>query len=182
MARETGLSSGSKSLEEDVVWEGSPWVTPGLVALTAEIIVLAGALLYVELAWLGVESLVVGGSLLLMGLLWFEGAARLELLTWSNHYRLLSSSLEVQKGIVQKKVFTVSASGFSDLEVTRSLRGRIVNTGDIIIETDSHRDVALVRVRDPVKVSTMIRDTMTVPLVRVDGQPPLTAANGEMRR
>ncbi len=57
-----------------------------------------------------------------------------------------------------------------------------MNMGDIVVETDSHRDVALVRVRDPIKVSTLIRQVMTVPLVRVDGQGPLPAAGGEISR
>jgi Bacterial PH domain len=170
-------------LEPDVVWEGSPWVAPGLAALTAEAVLLAVALFYVELAWLPVDLSELGGTLLLVALLWLVGAARLEFLAWSNHYSLRSSGLEVEHGIVTKRVFTVSAAGFSDLEVTRSLRGRIVNTGDIVVvETDSHRDLALLRVRDPIRVSTMIRQVMKAPLVRVEGQGPLHATGGGMPR
>ena len=54
--------------------------------------------------------------------------------------------------------------------------------GNILIQTDGDRDVALLRVRDPVKVSTMIRQVMTVPLVRVDGQGPLLAPGGAIPR
>jgi len=174
------LFRGNPSSEKDVIWEGSPWVTPGLVALSAGAVLLAFSLSFVEVVWIGVHSTAVEGTLFLVALLWLVGAARLELLAWSNHYSLRRSSLEVERGIVEKRTFTVSAAGFSDLVVTRSLRGRILNMGDIVVETDSHRDVALVRVRDPIKVSTLIRQVMTVPLVRVDGQGPLPAAGGEI--
>jgi Bacterial PH domain len=176
------LSSGSPSPEPDVIWQGSPWVTPGLAALTAEVALLAVALLYVELAWLNVDLLIFGATFLLVGALWLAGVARLEFLALSNHYSLRRSSLEVEHGIVRKRVFTVSASGFADLEVTRSIPGRILNTGDIVIETDSHRDLAMFRVRDPIRVSTMIRETMTVPLVRVEGQGSPMPTDGAMRQ
>ena len=46
--------------------------------------------------------------------------------------------------------------------------------GDIVVvETDSNRDLALLRVRDPIRVSTMIRQAMTVPIARGEGQGPL---------
>jgi uncharacterized membrane protein YdbT with pleckstrin-like domain len=169
------LSSGSPSSDPDIVWEGSPWVTPGLVALTAEALLLAVALSYVELA-LNIAFSILGVTLLLVAFLWIWGTARLEFLARSTHYALRSSSLEVEHGIVRKKLFTISAAGFSDLEMSRGLVGRILNTGDIVIETDSHRDIPLLKVRDPVRVSTMIRQMMTVPLVRVESQ------RGAMRR
>jgi len=163
------LSSGSPSSDPDIIWEGSPWVTPGLVALTAEAVLLAVALSYVELS-LNIALSILGATLLLVALLWLSGAARLEFLARSTHYALRSSSLEVEQGIVRKRLFTVSAAGFSDLELSRGLVGRILNTGDIVIETDSRRDILLVKVREPVRVSNLIRQMMTVPLVRVEGQ------------
>ena len=176
------MSSGSPSSEPDVIWEGRPWVTPGLVALTGEMLLLAVALSYVEVVWLGVDFSVLGGTLLVLFLVWFVRAVELESLAWSNHYSLRWSSLEVEHGILTKRVLTVSAAGFSDLEVTRTLRGRILNMGDIVIQADSDRDVALLRVRDPVKVSNMIRRVMTAPVVRVDGHGPLVAADGAIPR
>jgi len=163
------LSSGSPSSDPDIIWEGSPWVTPGLVALTAEAVLLAVALSYVELS-LNIALSILGATLLLVALLWLSGTARLEFLARSTHYALRSSSLEVEQGIVRKRLFTVSAAGFSDLELSRGLVGRILNTGDIVIETDSRRDILLVKVREPVRVSNLIRQMMTVPLVRVEGQ------------
>ncbi|HUK75195.1 MAG TPA: PH domain-containing protein [Nitrososphaerales archaeon] len=163
------MSSGSPSSDPDIIWEGSPWVTPGLVALTAEALLLVVVLSYVELA-LNIPLPILGVTLLLVGSLWLVSVARLEFLARSTRYALRRSSLEVEHGIVRKKLFTISAAGFSDLELSRGLAGRILNTGDIVIETDSHRDIPLVKVRDPVRVSTMIRQMMTVPLVRVEGQ------------
>ena len=176
------MSRGNPSSEKDVIWEGSPWVAPGVAVLTAEAILLFVALSYVEVAWIGLHGGALAVTLFLVALLWLVGAARLEILAWSNHYSLRRSSLEVEQGIVEKRVFTVSAAGFSDLEVTRSLSGRVVNTGNIVVETDSHRDIALLRVHDPIMVSRLIRQVMTVPLVRVDGQDPLAATNGAMPR
>jgi membrane protein YdbS with pleckstrin-like domain len=161
------MSSGN--LSSDIIWEGSPWVTPGLVALTAEAALVAVPLSYVELA-LNVTFPILGATLLLVASLWLVAVGRLEFLARSTRYALRRSSLEVEHGIVRKRFFTISAAGFSDLEMSRGLAGRILNTGDIVIETDSHRDIPLVKVRDPVRVSTMIRQMMTVPLVRVEGQ------------
>jgi len=156
------------SEESRVIWEGSPWILPGLVGLTIGFAALAISLTWVELAILKVGSLeIVGATFALIFLLWLVGAMRLGLDKWSSHYALRGSSLEVRRGIVGKKIFTLSAAGFSDLEVIKSLTGRILNTGTIIMETNSDRDLKLVRIRDPIKVSSMIRQVMTVPMVRV---------------
>ena len=156
------------SEESRVIWEGSPWILPGLMGLTIGFAALAISLTWVELAILQVGSLeIVGATYAVIGLLWLVGATRLASVKWSNHYALRGSSLEVRRGIVGKKIFTLSAAGFSDLEVIKSLTGRILNTGTIIMETNSDRDLKLVRIRDPIKVSSMIRQVMTVPMVRV---------------
>ena len=136
-------------------------------------VTLAISFMWVELAILKVPSLeFVGATLALIGVLWLVGAMRLALVKWSNSYALRASSLEVRRGILGKKIFTLSAAGFSDLEVIKSLTGRILNMGTIIMETSSDRDLKLVRVRDPIKVSSMIRQVMTVPMVRVATEGP----------
>jgi membrane protein implicated in regulation of membrane protease activity len=166
--------SGKDSEESRVIWEGSPWIAPGLVGVTIESVALAISLTWVELAVLQVGSLyLVGATYLLIGLFWLIRAVRLALVRWSNHYALRGSSLEVRSGILGKKIFTLSAAGFSDLEVTRSLTGRILNMGSIVMETNSERDLKLVRLRDPVNVSSMIRQVMTVPMVRVANEAQL---------
>ena len=156
-----------------MIWEGSPWILPGLVGLTIAAAGLTISLTWVELAILNVGSLeFVGATFAMIGLLWLVGAMRLALVKWSNNYALRASSLEVRRGILGKKIFTLSAAGFSDLEVIRSLSGRILNTGTIIMETNSERDLQLIRIRDPVKVSSMIRQVMTVPMVLVANESP----------
>jgi hypothetical protein len=160
--------SGNPSEESRVIWEGSPWVLPGLVGVTIESLALVISLTWVELAILRVGSFyIVGATYLLIGVFWLVRALRLELLRWSNHYALRGSSLEARRGILGKKIFTLSAAGFSDLEVDKSLTGRILNMGSIVMETSSDRDLRLVRIRDPIRVSSMIRQVMTVPMVRV---------------
>ena len=114
------VSSGSPSSDPDIIWEGSPWVTPGLLALTAEALLLAVAVSYVELA-LNISFLILGATLLLVASLWLVGVARLEFLARSTRYALRRSSLEVEHGIVRKRLFTISAAGFSDLELSRGL-------------------------------------------------------------
>jgi uncharacterized membrane protein YdbT with pleckstrin-like domain len=153
---------------------------PALIGLTIEAIALGIVLSWVEFAT-KVALFRVGSFPLLavtygsIFLLWLVGAVRLALIRASSHYTLRGSSLEIQHGILGRKIYTVSAAGFSDLEVTKSLVGRILNTGSIIIETDSDRDLKLNRIRDPIKVATLIRQVMTVPMVRVAGQtqPPV---------
>ena len=174
--------SGSPSADPDVIWEGSPSVGPWLAAVTIEAVLLSFALAYVELAALKVGSSFVGATLLLVALLWLVGTTRLELLRRSNHYTLRGSSLEIRSGILAKKIFTVSAAGFSDVEVTQSLAGRILDIGDIVIESNSKRDLRLVRISDPIEVSTVIRKVMTVPFVRVAGEGSLMASGGGMAR
>jgi hypothetical protein len=69
----------------------------------------------------------------------------------------------------------VSAAGFSDVEVIKSVWGRIVNMGTVVIETDSDRDLRLEMVHDPTDVSMKIRQVMTVPLVRVASQAQIAS-------
>jgi uncharacterized membrane protein YdbT with pleckstrin-like domain len=160
--------SDKDSQESRVIWEASPWILPGLIGVTIAAVALLISLTWVELAILRVGSLyIVGATYLLIGLFWLVRAMRLALVRWSNHYALRGSSLEVRKGILGKKILTLSAAGFSDLEVDKSLTGRILNMGSIVMETSSDRDLTLVRIRNPIKVSSMIRQVMTVPMVRV---------------
>jgi hypothetical protein len=158
--------------ESDVLWRGHPWVAPAFLGYTAA--ALAGAII---LTWLEVSfgiAFLSGFSLplllltyLLIFLLWVVSALNLAALRASSAYTLRGSSLEIAHGILGKKIFTLSAAGFSDLEVIQGLSGRVLNMGDIIMETDSRRDLRMRRVRDPIKVSAMIRQVMTTPMVRI---------------
>ncbi len=160
-----------------VVWEGHPWITPGLIGLTIEVIALAIILSWVELVtgigFRGFASVpLLAWTYGLVFVLWLIGAMRLAMIRASSHYTLRGSSLEIQHGILSRRIFTVSAAGFSDLQVVKNVVGRILNTGTIIVETDSDRDIKLKMVHDPVAVSRKIREVMTIPLVRVSGESP----------
>ncbi len=96
----------------------------------------------------------------------------LVLLRASNTYILRNDSLEVRYGILTSKTFTLSAGGFSDLEVIRSVSGRIIGMGDMVIRTQGERDVKMVMVRHPLEVADEIRQVMARPIVRVEGSEP----------
>jgi uncharacterized membrane protein YdbT with pleckstrin-like domain len=166
-----------------VLWQGHPWITPALAGLTIEAVALAFILSWVELA-MGIPFRAVGPVPLLVAtyglvlLLWLVGSFRLAMIRASSHYILRGSSLEIQHGILSRRIFTVSAAGFSDLQVIKTVWGRILNTGTIVVETDSDRDLRLSMIHDPIKVSIKIRQVMTVPVVRVSGQEPMQVTRG----
>jgi uncharacterized membrane protein YdbT with pleckstrin-like domain len=161
-----------------VLWQGHPWITPALAGLTIEAVAAAIVLSWVEFA-MHIAFKAVGPVPLLVAtygivlLLWLGGSFRLALVRASSHYVLRGSSLEIQHGILSRRIFTVSAAGFSDLQVIKTVWGRILNTGAIVIETDSDRDLRLRMIHDPINVSIKIRQIMTVPVVRVSGQEPM---------
>jgi hypothetical protein len=171
----------------EVIWQGHPWITPALAGLTIEAATLAAVLSWVEFA-VGIPFRAVGPVPLLLVtyglvfLLWLVGALRLVLVRASSHYILRGSSLEIGHGILSRRIFTVSAAGFSDLQVIKSVWGRVLNTGSVVVETDSDRDLKLKMVHDPINVSMKIRQVMTVPVVRVSSQEPVPANKGEKNR
>jgi uncharacterized membrane protein YdbT with pleckstrin-like domain len=170
--------STQQDAASEVLWQGHPWITPALGGLTIEAVALAIVLSWVEFATgiafkaTGPVPLLVVSSGLVF-LLWLGGAFRLALVRASSHYILRGSSLEIQHGILSRRIFTASAAGFSDLQVIKSVWGRILNTGSIVIETDSDRDLKLAMVHDPINVSMKIRQVMTVPVVRVSSEQPV---------
>jgi hypothetical protein len=64
----------------------------------------------------------------------------------------------------------LSPSGFSDLEVVRSVSARIINSGDIVIRTQSETESVrkMVRIRNPLKAAELMREVMARPIVRID--------------
>jgi membrane protein implicated in regulation of membrane protease activity len=158
-------------------WQGHPWMTPALIWLTVEALALAIILSWIELfgrvAFMHIGSVpLLDATLGFVILFWLIGALRLAITRATNKYTLRGSNLEIQHGIIGKRIFTISAAGFSDLEVLKSVTGRLLNMGTIIVETDSHRDLKLINIRDPIRVGDMIRQVMTVPTVRVAPPPP----------
>jgi uncharacterized membrane protein YdbT with pleckstrin-like domain len=176
--------SSQPDTASEVIWQGHPWLTPALAGLTIGAIALALVLSWVEFAT-RIAFKAVGPVPLLVAtyglvfLLWIVGSFRLALIRASSHYVLRGSSLEIQHGILSRRIFTVSAAGFSDLQVIKSVWGRILNTGTIVVETDSDRDLKMSMVHDPINVSMKIRQVMTVPVVRVSSQEPVPVKNGK---
>jgi uncharacterized membrane protein YdbT with pleckstrin-like domain len=113
-------------------------------------------------------------TVLAIFLVWILSLTHLLILRASNTYILRNDGLEVRTGILTSKSFVVAPAGFSDLEVTRSVSGRIVNSGKILIRTQGDSDIKMIKVRKPLKVADQIREVMARPTVRIEGPEPIT--------
>lgn len=147
-----------------------------MVVRSVLIIIIAVGIFWLE-SWFGVATYrpILDVQLILwtglaVFLVWLVSIANLLLLRASNTYILRHDSLEIRAGIVTSRSFVVSPSGFSDLEVIRSVSARIVKSGDIIIRTQSENksDVKMGRVRNPLRVADQIREVMARPVVRLE--------------
>ena len=160
------------------LWMGRPWILPNATARTILVFVLAVVVVWLEFTFDGAFPAIFGLpiwtlTLILFLIVWIASLAPLLLLRSSNKYTLRSGSLEVKTGIASTKNFVLSPSGFSDLEVTQSVIGRMVNCGDIIIHTQNERTATMRMVKDANGVASQVRDTMGRPIVRIEG-PPFT--------
>jgi uncharacterized membrane protein YdbT with pleckstrin-like domain len=124
------------------------------------------ALDVVSKTFLGLQ--VVFWTALLFFLVWLFSLVHLVLLRASNTYILRNDSLEVRTGILSTRSFIIAPSGFADLEVDKSVTGRILNVGNIIIRSQSESDVLMVRVREPQNSADRIREVLSRPIVRID--------------
>jgi uncharacterized membrane protein YdbT with pleckstrin-like domain len=172
------LSTVSGGHESDIIWKGHPSVSPTFVGATIAAILVGIVLTWFEIdfstAFVPIASFpMLATTYLVILLLWLASAANLSVVRASSTYILRRNSLEIHRGILGKKIYTMSAAGFSDLEVRKSVGGRILNMGDIMIESDSGRDLTLRRIRDPMKVSSMVRGVMATPMVRIAREEPV---------
>jgi uncharacterized membrane protein YdbT with pleckstrin-like domain len=161
-----------------VLWTGKPWITPAVVARTIIVIGVAIAVILLEsifnLQYVFMNLPLILWTGLVFVLIWAFSLVHLLLLWTSNTYVLRNDSLEIRTGILTSRSFVVAASGFADMEVTKSIVGRILNFGDIIIRTqdESGADKILRTIKNPMKVSGQIREVMSRPIVRIEGQTP----------
>lgn len=174
----TNSSVGSRS----VLWSGKPWIVPSAVTRSVTVFVVAAVVFSLELSFdmafrmiPGLSSInvpVIVWTGLVLFLAWILSLVHLLLLRASITYVLRDDSLEIRSGIVTSRSFVVTASGFSDLEVIRTVSARIVGSGDIIIRTQSETDSVkrMQKVRNPLKVADQIREVMAKPIVRIEGQ------------
>lgn len=172
------MSQASSGNSGPVLWTGKPWITPAAVARTIIVIVVAVAVILLELIFkleypLPYLPLTLWTAFAFFLILVFS-LVHLLLVWASNTYVLRNDSLEIRTGILTSRSFVVAASGFADMEVTKSVIGRILNFGDIIIRTqdESGRDKILQTIRNPMKVGDQIRGVMSKPIVRIEGQLP----------
>ena len=166
MSKET---SGNSRL---VLWTGKPWIFPGLLARSILIIVAIVVVSWLELSLNVTNVHLLSQPLtlwtgLVIFLTWIVSLAHLLSLAVSNTYILRNDSLEVRVGVLSSKSFVIAPTGFSDLEVTRSISARFVNSGNIIIRTQGERDMRMERVRNVLKVADQIREVMSRPIVRI---------------
>jgi uncharacterized membrane protein YdbT with pleckstrin-like domain len=156
-----------------VLWFGKPYILPDLVGRTVLFVVITIAIFWLEFTY-GIAFQVffslpiILWTVLVLFIVWLASISSLWLLRVSNTYTLRRDGLQVESGIVSTKSFLVTPSGFSDLEVIRTLYSRIFNFGYIVIRTQGEREVGMVRVRDPRKVADQIREVMARPIVRID--------------
>jgi len=154
---------------------GKPWILPSVLTKTITVVVVAVVILWLEFAAGAAYQFTFGVSLALWtGLaffvIWVISMLDLLLLRASNTYVLRNDSLEVKKGIISTRSFVVAPAGFGSMEVIRSLSGRIMNMGDIVIRTQdpNDRDKRLVMIRNPEKAASQIREVMAKPVVRLE--------------
>jgi uncharacterized membrane protein YdbT with pleckstrin-like domain len=160
-----------------MLWTGKPWILPDALGRGILIIAIAVVVSWLELFFdLALKSFLNIPLILWTGLafclIWIISLTHLLLLRASNTYILRNDSLEIRTGILTSKSFTVASSGFADMEVIRSLSGRILDLGNIVIRTqhESETDKKLQKVRNPLKVADQIREVMAKPMMRIEGQ------------
>jgi membrane protein YdbS with pleckstrin-like domain len=165
----------SKKAEDSTspLWTGRPWILPGVLARTVLILAVAILVFWAEITFNIAFSAILGLQIilwtaLLFFLAWLVSLVHLLLLRASNHYVLKKDSLEIKNGILGTKSFVIVPSGFADLEVDRSLSGRILNMGNIIVRSQSETDSVMVRVRDPLTVAERVREVLSRPIVRIE--------------
>jgi uncharacterized membrane protein YdbT with pleckstrin-like domain len=165
-----------------ILWKGKPWIVPGVAVRTVVILVIAAVVSWLELTYdfasrifpkppLSNLQIVLWVDFVFL-LIWIFSQVHLLVLRASNTYVLRQDSLELRFGILTAKSEMISPSGFSDLEVVRSVSNRILNSGNIIIRTQSEDEKGLVMlmVHDPLNVAAQIREVMSRPIVRIEGQ------------
>ena len=141
-----------------------------LVVAVAVGVVLVESMLGVLYSPLQFGLSVVVWTVVAFFVVWVLGVLGL-LVLWGTHsYVLSEDSLVLKVGLLTTKTSMIAPTGFSDLEVIRSIIGRLLNTGDILVRTQSERDFVrrMVKVRDPDRVASMLREVMARPIFRID--------------
>lgn len=158
------------------LWKDRPWIFPSLLGVSVLVIVGAPLISWLEFyfriadwtPFLNVPTLL--WTTLAVFFVWIVSVTRLVALSASHVYILRNDGLEVRSGIISSRSFVIAPAGFSDLEVTRSISSRILNTGDITVRTQGENDIKMARVKNPLIVADRIREVMARPVVRLERQ------------
>jgi uncharacterized membrane protein YdbT with pleckstrin-like domain len=137
--------AGSTQDIDQEVWKGRPWILPYAAIRTILVAIIAGATLFLEslMVILNVSLFglpILAWTLIVFFLVWILTIFNLLVLRYTNRYILRVDSLEIKTGLLTTKNSLIVPTGFSDLEVIRSIGNRVFGTGDIIIKTQSERD------------------------------------------
>jgi uncharacterized membrane protein YdbT with pleckstrin-like domain len=163
------MSDSTKEYGKEL-WKGRPWILPYVAFRTALVLVFAIIILFIEsslgILYTNQSGLpVIYWTMVIFLVTWILLLSGLLILAYSNQYILRENNLEIKVGIFTTKNSIIVPTGFSDMEVIRSISSRIFNTGDIVIKTQSERDFSkkLVKVRDPIRIAKLIGDVMAKP-------------------
>lgn len=166
--------SETSSSSSSVLWVGKPWILPAAVLRTILIFIVAVLILVIEFVFGVAGQPILGVSLvlwtgLLFFVIWLVAIVNLLILQATHTYTLRNDSLEIKTGIATTNSFIVVPAGFANMEVVRSLSGRIMDMGTIVIHTQEAKDGPkfLMMIKEPEKVGAQIRDIMGKPLVRI---------------
>ena len=165
------------------LWSGRPWVLPAVLGRSIAVIAMAFLVFWLEflfgVAYSSAPMMpIILWTALALFTAWIASIVRPLLLRASNSCILRQDGLEVKSGIVTSKSFVLAPSGFSDLEVVRSISARIVGSGDIIIHTQGDSDIRMEKVRSPLKVAAQIREVMARPFARTAKSEPASEQVG----
>jgi uncharacterized membrane protein YdbT with pleckstrin-like domain len=156
---------------DDVLWQGKPWIMPQIAWATIVVGILCILVVWLEIALGHAWVPVIGIALLIwtvivFAVIWLIWVLRYVLERASEKYTLRKIGLEVERGILSKRNIVLSTGGFSDMQVYRSIIGRMLNVGDIVIRSEGEHDIRLRKIRNPKDTMDKIRDVMSRPLVK----------------
>jgi uncharacterized membrane protein YdbT with pleckstrin-like domain len=139
-----------------------------LVALAIVVVIVENLLSYLYIQQFGLP--ILAWTLIVFFVLYILSLFNL-LILWGTHsYVLMDDSLEIKVGLIPINTSMIVSTGFSDLEFIRSITSRLLNTGDILIRTQSERNFtkSMVMVKDAPRIANMIREVIARQIFKMD--------------
>lgn len=178
------LSNTIRNAPRQLVWRSRPSISPlvviyGIVSMIVLLILVT--LEYVagsNSTTLLPASIDAGGTIIyypvelataiVIILIFIAKALGLFLLRARSRYELYDDGLYVNLGILNLESTFVSPMAFSDARLIRTVSLRIVQRGNIIVDSNDGRHFYLKLIKDPLTVQSLIRTTLGRPRVRTD--------------